>query len=162
MTDDPVHLLLGLYADLSRLELDVAQLRSALACLADDELLGATSALRSSREGVEHLHDTLDDVAAEIGGAREAVAAAIEERRSSVPAIDGMLQLYRDVARAELDVTELTTTIEKVIGNPALERVPQLRHLSEVLSSVDERLAADRGIMREIEQRLEVAIEAGR
>lgn len=162
VVDDPVHLLLGLYRDLSRLELDVAQLRSALTHLADDEILTTTEHLRSSREGVGHLHHTLDEVASEIGGAREAVAAAIRERRDSVPAIGGILGLYRDVAQAELDVSELTTTMEQVTASEALHRVPQLRHLAEVLSSIHQRLAADRGIMKQIEDRLErVILESG-
>jgi hypothetical protein len=159
MSDDHIRLLLGLYADLSRLELDVLELERSLAGLAADRVLNEKEHLRASRAGVDQLITTLADTAKEITGARSAVAAAIAERRPGQPVVDDLLVLYRDVTRAEHDVTQLTATVDLAAQNPALRRIPQLHHLVDDLGGVQERLGDDRGIMREIEQRLSSLIE---
>lgn len=154
--------LLELFADLARIELGVGQLAEELQVLAHDRLLEQAEGLREGRAGIEHLATTLATMQVELTGARSAVSDAIIARRPDLGgAVEPMLTLYRDVTRAELDVALLAETLAAAGRHHGIEGDPSLGHLSTVLGRVHTRLERDRGIMRQIEDRLEQFLAGG-
>lgn len=153
MADD-VRALLQLFADLARIELGVGQLAEELRILAGDQLLETASSLQESREGIGHLATTLAAMEIHLAVARAQVTDAVATRRPELSGVEAILTLYRDVTRAELDVTQLSFTLEQASRHRSLGADPTLAPLADVLVDVRERLERDRGIMRLIETRL--------
>lgn len=153
MADD-LHALLALFTDIARIELGVGQLAAELERLAGDDLLEQAASLADSRAGIAHLAASLTGMEIQLAVARAQVTEAITGRRADLAGIEAVLTLYRDVARAELDVTQLSFTLEQTTRHRTLAADPSLAHLGGVLGDVHERLERDRGILADIEARL--------
>lgn len=154
MTTSELGGLLDLYADLSRLEADVVHLVTTLAALADDELLLASDALRQDREAIVALAESLTQLEVETVSARTVVTAAIEDRRRDLPSVAQILDLFRDMIRAEHDVAELDAAVDQASMDPALHELPELAQLSSQLDDLRRRLDRDSGILGQVQQRV--------
>lgn len=156
MAADDVADLLELFGDIARIEADVGELAGQLEILGQNDLL--LGKVGKAGDGIARLSMTLAMMEVGLAGARSQISETLVARRSDLPEIEAVLTLYRDVTRAELDVGELSETLQRARTHRSVQDDGELVALREVFDRVHERLEQDRGILHHIEDTLNQVI----